>query len=72
MRLTLEQLSISTDFAETQAWIRHAGGVALVMKLRGPSAFRSPFDHSMFMAARTQMVRFRLPDWEQLLMKPGP
>ena len=56
VRLTTLQLLASAVLGETQAWVRHAGGVALVMKLRGPSAFESAFDHAMFMAARSQMV----------------
>ena len=67
-----ELFASSTD----QSWIRHAGGVGTLMKIRGPSRHRTGFDRDMFLAYRHALIiqSFEAdqacfldePEWRQL------
>ncbi|KAH0294279.1 hypothetical protein M436DRAFT_46941 [Aureobasidium namibiae CBS 147.97] len=39
-----------------QAWIQHAGGVASIMKIRGPAVYTKGFDKICYMAMRNYLV----------------
>lgn len=67
-----EMLNCTKD----NSWIRHAGGAAHLMRLRGPARYRTDFDKSMFQACKYSMVLesyatgkscfLSLPPWRQL------
>ena len=67
-----EMLNCTKD----NSWIRHAGGAAQLMRLRGPARYRTDFDKAMFQACRYSMVVesyatgkscfLSLPPWRQL------
>lgn len=73
-------LSIFEMFASSsnQSWIRHAGGVETLMKLRGPGRHRKGIDREMFLAYRVTLVVQAIqsdrvtfldePEWRQLSM----
>ena len=42
--------------SERASWIRHAGGAATLMKMRGPARHRYGFDRAMFIAYRNAIV----------------
>ena len=41
---------------EHGSWVRHAGGSAHLMRLRGPARYRTDFDKAVFQACRYSMV----------------
>ena len=41
---------------EHNSWVRHAGGAAHLMRLRGPARYRTDFDKAVFQACRYSMV----------------
>lgn len=61
---------------EHNSWVRHAGGSAHLMRLRGPARYRTEFDKAVFQACRYSMVVesyatgkscfLSLPPWRQL------
>ena len=61
---------------EHNSWVRHAGGAAHLMRLRGPARYRTDFDKAMFQACRYSIVVesyttgkscfLSLPPWRQL------
>ena len=61
------------------SWIRHAGGVSTLMKIRGPSRHRTGIGRDMFLAYRTTLIIqasqseertfLNEPEWRQLSHK---
>lgn len=59
-----------------QSWVRHAGGVSTLMKIRGPARHRTGFDREIFLAYRHALIiqAFEVqtpcfldePEWRQL------
>jgi hypothetical protein len=59
-----------------QSWVRHAGGVGTLMKMRGPARHRTGFDREIFLAYRHALIiqAFEVqtpcfldePEWRQL------
>ena len=61
---------------ETNSWVKHAGGTANLMRLRGPARHRTGFDGAVFMACRYSIALqtfhsrqgcfLNSPDWKQV------
>lgn len=57
---------------EQNSWIRHAGGAANLMRLRGPERHRTGFDRAVFLASRHAFVLQAFSQSEECFLNTPP
>ncbi|KAJ5808774.1 hypothetical protein N7474_010043 [Penicillium riverlandense] len=66
-----------TDTHDPESWMKHAGGLSYLVKIRGPSRYRNEFDNALFKHARGLIVMHSMfsgqpcflasPDWHEMM-----